>query len=464
MTQTVYTPQRPLDLVLLSPKGPLYRKRGGIFKRSLRYQPLTLTTLSALVPKSLPVNIRLIDESIEELPENFTADLVAMTVITGNAPRAYELAAQMRAKNIPVVLGGPHVTLLPQEALQHADTVCTGYSEQSWPQLIRDFMAGNMQREYRQGADFTLDIPDLPFPERERFDAKHFLTQGVFEATRSCAHNCEFCVAPSAWGRKQFQHPVVWVVEDIRRYVARTGKRKVIFVDLNLVSDIGYAKRLFTALIPLNIQWFGLSTVLIAHNHELMDLMARSGCKGLLLGLETVSDGSLKDAGKKFNGSVDYKELIGDLHRLGIAIQGCFVFGLDHDTTDVFDRTVDLAIDAGIDLPRFSVLTPFPGTPLFKRLEEEQRILTTDWSLYDAQHVVFRPALMSARELELGHERAWKKVYRYRSIAKRLWQARNFKPLALTANLGYRFYAHHLHQYYTCDWPVEHRPAKSGSH
>lgn len=181
MTQTVYTPQRPLDLVLLSPKGPLYRKRGGIFKRSLRYQPLTLTTLSALVPKSLPVNIRLIDESIEELPEDFTADLVAMTVITGNAPRAYELAAQMRAKNIPVVLGGPHVTLLPQEALQHADTVCTGYSEQSWPQLIRDFMAGNMQREYRQGADFTLDIPDLPFPERERFDAKHFLTQGFLK-------------------------------------------------------------------------------------------------------------------------------------------------------------------------------------------------------------------------------------------------------------------------------------------
>lgn len=199
------------------------------------------------------------------------------------------------------------------------------------------------------------------------------------------------------------------MVEDIHRYVARTGKRKVIFVDLNLVSDIGYAKRLFTALIPLNIQWFGLSTVLIAHNHELMELMARSGCKGLLLGLETVSDGSLKDARKKFNGSVDYKELIGDLHRLGIAIQGCFVFGLDHDTTDVFDRTVDLAIDARIDLPRFSVLTPFPGTSLFKRLEEEQRILTTDWSLYDAQHVVFRLALMSAHELELGHERAWKK-------------------------------------------------------
>ncbi len=126
MTPTIYSPQRPLDLVLLSPKGPLYRKQGGIFKRSLRYQPLTLTTLAALVPKSLPVTIRLIDESIEELPDDFTADLVVMTVITGNAPRAYDLTAQFRAKKIPVVLGGPHVTLLPQEALQHADTVCGG--------------------------------------------------------------------------------------------------------------------------------------------------------------------------------------------------------------------------------------------------------------------------------------------------------------------------------------------------
>lgn len=456
-----YGPQRKMKLVLISPKGPLYRSRGGIFKRSLRYQPLTLTTLAALVPKSLPVEISLIDESICDIPENLEADLVGMTVITGTAPRAYELAAGFRAKGISVVLGGPHVTLLPQEAALHADCVCVGYAEQSWPRLINDFLNGEMRAEYRQEEGFHLDAAELPFPERDRFDGKHFLTQAVFEATRACAHNCEFCVAPSAWGRKQFQHPVEWVVNDIRQFVARTGKRKIIFVDLNLVSDIGYAKALFTALIPLKIQWFGLSTVLIAHNHELMELMAKSGCKGLLLGLETVSDGSLKDAGKKFNGSVDYKALIGDLHRLGISIQGCFVFGLDHDTTDVFDRTVELAIDAGIDLPRFSVLTPFPGTPLYRRLEEENRILTKDWSLYDAQHVVFQPKLMSVRELELGHERAWKKVYRYGSIAKRLWNAKNFKPLALTANLGYRFYAHHLHQFYTCDWPIEHAPVRS---
>ncbi|CBG88840.1 conserved hypothetical protein [Citrobacter rodentium ICC168] len=449
-----------MKLVLISPKGPLYRSRGGIFKRSLRYQPLTLTTLAALVPDTLPVDITLIDESISEIPADLEADLIGMTVITGTAPRAYALAASFREKGMTVVLGGPHVTLLPQEAACHADSLCVGYAEQSWPKLIADFLHGNLQPLYQQGDDFHLDDPQLPFPQRERFDSKHFLTQSVFEATRSCTHNCEFCVAPSAWGRKQFQHPVEWVINDIRQFVARTGKRKIIFIDLNLVSDIGYAKALFNALIPLNVKWFGLSTVLIAHNRELMELMARSGCKGLLLGLETISDGSLKDAGKKFNGSVDYKTLIGDLHRLGISVQGCFVFGLDHDTTDVFDRTVELAIDAGIDLPRFSVLTPFPGTPLYRRLEEEKRILTRDWSLYDAQHVVFQPKRMSVRELELGHERAWKKVYRYRSIARRLWNAKNFQPLALTANLGYRFYAHHLHEFYTCDWPIEYSPER----
>lgn len=461
MESHVFTQARKMKLVLISPKGPLYRKRGGIFKRSLRYQPLTLTTLAALTPKDLPIDVTLIDESVTEIPADLTADLIGLTVITGTASRAYFLADRFREKGMKVVLGGPHVTLLPDEAAEHADTICVGYSEQSWPQLLHDFMSGQLQKRYQQAPDFNLDDPNMPFPERHRFNSEDFLTQAVFEATRACTHNCEFCVAPTAWGRKQYQHPVEWVVNDIRQFVERTGKRKLIFVDLNLVSDIGYAKALFTALIPLKIKWFGLSTVLIAHNEELMELMARSGCKGLLLGLETVTTGSLGDAGKKFNSSVNYKELVAKLHKLGISIQGCFVFGLDHDTVDTFDATVELVIDAGIDLPRFSILTPFPATPLYQRLEQEQRILTKNWELYDAQHVVFQPKLMTVKELEDGHERAWKKIYQYNNIVRRLWNAKNFQPLAITANLGYRFYAHNLHKFYTCDWPIEHNPAKS---
>lgn len=440
-----------MKIVLISPKGPLYRYRGGIFRKSLRYQPLTLTTLAALIPPELNPELTLIDEGIMSIPDTLDADIVAMTVITGTAKRAYELAARYRAAGITVVLGGPHVTLIPHEAAEHADTICVGYAEDSWPQLLRDFSAGKLKPAYHQAPDFSLDRPDMPFARRDLFESQNFLTQAVFEASRSCVHDCEFCVAPAAWGRQQYQKPVDWVIEDIRRF----GQKQLIFVDLNLISDKEYARELFTKLIPLNVEWFGLSTVLIAHDREFMELVARSGCKGLLLGLETVTPESLKDAKKRFNSSVNFKEVIGDLHRLNISIQGCFVFGLDHDTPDVFDATVEFAIDAGIDLPRFAVLTPFPGTPLHTRLEREGRILTKDWELYDAQHVVFQPRNMSVRELAEGHERAWKSCYSLSSIGRRLWAARNFRPLALTVNLGYRFYAHNLHRFYTCDWPLQ---------
>ena len=260
---------------------------------------------------------------------------------------------------------------------------------------------------------------------------------------------------PTAWGNRQFQKPVAHVVEDIRR----VGQKRILFVDLNLVADKAYARELFTALIPLKVRWFGLSTVLIAHDPELMELMARSGCRGLLLGLESITAGSLGDANKRFNASVDYKALIEHLHELGIALQGCFVFGLDHDDLDVFDATVAFAIDNAIDLPRFAILTPFPGTPLHTRLAEEGRILTRDWEKYDGQHVVFQPKNMTTQELAEGHERAWKEVYRYGAIARRLWKAGALEPLGIAANLGYRFYAHNLQKFYTCDWPLSAMPS-----
>jgi radical SAM superfamily enzyme YgiQ (UPF0313 family) len=442
-----------MKIALLSPKGPLYRNRGGIFKKSLRYQPLTLTTLAALAPPELDTEFALYDEGIADVPLDLAADLIGITVITGSASRGYELARHYRARGIPVVLGGPHVTLLPDEAMQHADAVCVGYAEESWPQLLRDFAAGKMRRRYDQGHDFALT--NLPFPRRELLDGRHFLTQAVFEATRACAHDCEFCVVPTAWGRRQFQKPVGHVVDDIRR----VGKKRIIFIDLNLISDRAYAAELFAALVPLKVRWFGLSTSLIGRDGELMALMARSGCAGLLIGLESICEASLGDSRKRFNDPSLYGSLISDLHALGISVQGCFVFGHDHDTTDVFDQTVQFAIDAAIDLPRFAILTPFPGTPLHLRLDQAGRILTKNWELYDGQHVVFAPKQMTPRELQAGHERAWREVYSYSSIIRRLGAARTQTPIAIMANLGYRYYAHHLETHYTCDWPIGFRKA-----
>jgi radical SAM superfamily enzyme YgiQ (UPF0313 family) len=446
-----------MKIALISPKGPLYRHRGGIFRKSLRYQPLTLTTLAALVPPELNAEIEVYDEGIQDVPETLNADLIGMTVITGTSKRAYELAAHFRAQGKVVVLGGPHVTLVPHESAMHADAIVVGYAEDAWPELLRDFASGTLKGEYRQAQDFSLDRPDMPFARRDLFSGRQFLTQAVFEATRSCGHDCEFCIAPSAWGRKQLQKPVSWVIEDIRR----VGQRRILFIDLNLVADLEYARSLFSALIPLKVRWFGLSTVLIAHDRELMELMARSGCRGLLLGLESITAGSLGDANKRFNSSVDYEQLITDLHDLGIAVQGCFVFGMDHDSLDVFEATAEFAIRTAIDLPRFAVLTPFPGTPLHQRLADEGRIFTRDWELYDGQHVVFQPRNMSPQQLAAGHERAWKSVYRYSAIARRLWNAGALEPLGIAANLGYRFYAHRLHCFYTCDWHLSVLPSMS---
>jgi radical SAM superfamily enzyme YgiQ (UPF0313 family) len=443
---------KPIRIALISPKGPLYRHRGGIWKKSLRYQPLTLTTLAALVPQEIPVELQLIDEGIADVPLDLEADLIGFTVITGTAPRAYELADCFRQRGIRVVMGGPHVTLIPEDAVPHADAVVVGYAEDSWPQLLRDFSLGNLQPRYRQSAD--LDLADRPFARRDLLPSKKYLTNNVFEATRGCVHNCDFCVVPSAWGRKPLQRPPEQVAADIQQH----GARKLIFVDLNLVADREYAWRLFKALIPLGVQWYGLSTVLLASDPELLELAARSGCRGLLMGLESISVQNLRQNHKGFNSPEKFARVVEALHAHGIALQGCFVFGLDHDEPDVFLKTAEFAVEAKIDLPRFAIVTPFPNTALYKRLEAEGRLFTRDWELYDGQHVVFQPARMSVAELQSGTEAAWKHAYSLRSIARRILHSPAAWPVKLGTNLGYRFYANNLGHFYNCDWIIGRAP------
>lgn len=438
-----------MRIALVSPKGPLYRHRGGIFRKSLRYAPLTLTTLASLVPEELGAHVTIVDEGIQDVPADLDADLVGLTVITGTAPRAYELAARFRARGITVVLGGPHVTLIPDEAQQHADAIVVGYAEDAWPQLLRDVAAGCLQPRYTQAAD--LSLAGRPFPCRDMLPARRFLTTNVFEATRACIHNCDFCVVPAAWGRKPYQKPVEDVVADIRQH----GARKAIFVDLNLIADRAYAARLFEALIPLRIQWYGLATVLLADDAELLALAARSGCRGMLIGLESIVLANLRDTHKGFNRPDRYADVVARLHAHGIAVYGCFVFGMDHDTPDVFLRTARFAVDAAIDLPRFAIVTPFPNTTLYHRLSAEGRILTRNWELYDGQHVVFQPARMTVDELQRGTEQAWRHVYAWGSIARRLRKSPAPWPVRIMSNLGYRYYARHLDRFYNCDWIVD---------
>lgn len=440
---------RPLRLVLLSPKGPLYRHRKGAFGRSLRYMPLTFPTLAALIPDDLPVDLRCIDEGIQEADMGLEADLIGITVITGTAVRAYELAAHYRARGITVVMGGPHVTLAPEDAATHADAIVTGYAEETWPQLLRDFVAGRIRPRYDQSPTLSLDT--LPLPKRDVLPRRRYLTSHVFEATRGCIHDCEFCVVPSAWGRKPLQQPVENIVADLRAMKSR----RAVFVDLNIIADRDYAKRLFTALVPLKIQWYGLATTLLADDLPLLDLAAQSGCRGLLMGLESISPANLKSTRKGFNRPDKYAQVVERLHERRIALQGCFVFGLDGDTPAIFEQTARFAIEAKIDLPRYAIVTPFPGTALYRRLNAEGRITTRNWAQYDGQHVVFEPKGMTPEELQAGTEWAWKETYRWRHIASRMRHTAAPRAIALVTNFGYRRYAHNLHRFYTCGGMIE---------
>ncbi len=434
-----------MKIALISPKGPLYRHRGGIFKKSLRYAPLTLTTLASLVPPDISTDIKIIDEGIEDIDLDLSADLIGMTVITGTAVRAYELSAHFRSRGIPVVLGGPHVTLNPNDAQPHADALVLGYAEETWPELLRDFVAGKMKPRYLQSPNLKLD--NLPFSRRDLLKRGSYLTTHVFEATRGCVHSCDFCVVPFAWGLKPYQKPVKDVVADIQQHWAR----KIIFLDLNLIADRDYAARLFEALIPLQVEWFGLTTTLLVKDRPLLELATQSGCTGLLMGFESIIPDNLHQSKKGFNSPEEYRHLVETLHMYGITLMACFTFGMDQDTPEVFMQTAKLVVDAHIDLPRFAIVTPFPGTALYQRLENENRILTQNWDLYDGQHVVFQPVQMSPEALYEGHERAWKHAYSLRSTMRRFLGSRIQIPVWLIANLGYRFYAHNLQRFYTCD-------------
>jgi radical SAM superfamily enzyme YgiQ (UPF0313 family) len=429
-----------MKIALMAPAGAMHRYNGS-FARSLHYAPLTLATLAALVPQDIEAEIAIFDETVEPLPREIEADLIGMTVITGTSQRVYCWADYYRSRGIPVVLGGVHATLLPQEAKAHADAVVVGYAEQSWPRLLRDFQTGFLQPFYHMNRDFTLR--GRPIPRRDLLKKAGYITTNVVEATRGCVHSCRFCVTPVVTGHTVVTRPISEVIAEVERL---PGK-EVVFIDVNLIANPVYAKTLFTELIPLKKTWFGLVTVNIGKNKDLLSLMAKSGCRGVLIGFESVTDGSLKTIDKPFNKVAEYAELVKKLHNSGIAINGTFVLGTDGDDQSVFARTVDMIQKLRIDLPRYSVMTPFPGTPLYQSLEKEGRIVDRDWSLYDVEHCVIAPKQMSPEELEAGLAWAWRQTYKISAIFERIAVWDTMFPLKIPVNLGYRTYAQKLYHF-----------------
>lgn len=423
-----------MKIAFLAPAGAMHRHNGS-FGKSLHYAPLTLTTLAALVPASLEAEIAIYDETAGTIPLDLDAEIVCITCITGTANRCYRYADYYRSLGKTVVLGGVHPTMLPEEAGLHADVVMTGFSEQTFPKMLLDYQNGCLKPRYDQNEDYTIE--NRVIPKRELLHKKRYITMNTVEAVRGCSLPCTFCAYPAAFGKTVYKRPIKEVVAEIEAL----NSKEVLFPDVNLIADRNYAVELFTAMIPLKKIWMGLVTSSVGIDDELITLFQKSGCKGLLIGFESISQSSQKFIQKGVNKVVEYGELMKKLHHAGILVQGCFAFGGDDEDKSVFERTVEMVIKTKIDLPRYSILTPFPKTELYRQLDAQNRIIERDWALYDVEHCVFQPLKMTKEELEEGTEWAWRETYSYSSIFKRLAPFNNSPFIALPANLGYRGYA-----------------------
>lgn len=429
-------------IAFILPRGAIYRYKTGAFKQMIRYAPLTLPALISLIPKEMNIKVEIYDEGVEIIDvKKIDADLICLTSITGASMRAYEYAKYFKSIGKTVIMGGVHSSLQPEEALQYVDSIAIGLGIETFPQMLKDFKEGSLQRVYKAREDLCYN--DFPIPERDCYKSKRlkFITTNSVQATYGCLNKCKFCVTP--YSSKGYHHrPVEDVVDEIKQIKSNM----FVFVDPSPIED-DYAKELYRAMIPLKKQWASPMTIKIAQDEELLDLAVRSGMKGVLIGFETVSQKALLDIRKGFNSTNRFFNAAQILHKNDVAVMGCFVFGLDSDDKNCFQRTIDFVNEANIDVPRFTINTAYPGTPFYDEMKAQGRIIENDWSMYDCQHVVVKPKNMTVEELQQGHHWAWNEAYKTKSIIKRLSGSRSFLPYAIASNIAYKIYAKNSPKY-----------------
>jgi radical SAM superfamily enzyme YgiQ (UPF0313 family) len=388
-------------------------------------EPLAFAILTGLTPPD--VELDFFDERLEPLPDDHDTDLVALTVETYTARRAYQIATQFRQRGIPVVMGGYHPSFLPEEALAYADAVVMGDAEGIWEQLVRDAQQGKLQQVYRQSKQPSLE--GLKF-DRSIFKGKRYKPLVPVQFGRGCRYACDFCSIHAFYGPQTRQRPVAEVVAEIEAL----DRKHILFVDDNLFVDIPKTEELFRALIPLNIHWTCLVSIDIAKHTHLMDLMAKSGCFAATIGFESLNEGNLRQMKKGWNlKHSDYDTAIRKFHDHGIMIYGTFVFGYDHDMVGSFDITAEFAIRSKFALANFLTLTPTPASRLYDRLVSENRLIFERWWIdpdYRFGQATFHPLRMTADYLPEGCRRARKIFYGYGSILKRA-----FDPAANSRSL-----------------------------
>jgi len=411
-----------VKLKLIAP-AVVDEKRRGMQGRVFQLPPLSLATVAAATPEH--VDVEIIDEAIEPIDYTCDADLVGITTLTRFAPRAYEIADRFRKNGVKVVMGGMHPSALPEESLQHCDSVIVGEAEMIWHTLIKDFEKNRIKKIYKC-KDF-IDMSIIRPPRRDLYKKERYLFTHLVQTTRGCPFNCSFCSVTRFFGKTFRVRPIESVVNEIRNM----NTKIVGFSDDNIFGNRTYARRLFSALKYEGIMWMSQASLNIAEDPELLHLAARSGCKGLFVGLESADDESLTHLNKRFLKPHKFKEAIAKLHDKGLGVMGAFIFGNDNEDASIFKRTLEFAKKIKLDLAQFAVLTPYPGTAIYNKLIKENRIFNPDWAKYDCGNVVFKPLKMTSDKLKEEVDKMWREFYRFDEILLRLVKLGKRLPLQI---------------------------------
>jgi radical SAM superfamily enzyme YgiQ (UPF0313 family) len=392
------------------------RRIGQPYIRTWQMEPLPPAVIAGLTPQD--VDVRFYDDRMEDIPFDEATDLVAISVETYTAKRAYQIASEYRKRGVPVVMGGFHASLAPDEVAQFAESVVVGEAEQVWDQVLRDAERNTLRPLYK--ADGRPSLADLK-PNRGIYAGKRYLPIGLVEAGRGCHFKCDFCAVQTVFNNSQTRRPIDDILEEIQR--VRHKKPLIFFVDDNITSNMEQAKAFFKALIPLKIRWVSQASINAAHDEEFLRLIKASGCQGVLIGFESLNPANLKNMNKGFNlAHGGFETALANLARHDIRLYITFVFGYDEDTIDSFQHTVDFALQHRFYIAAFNHLTPFPGTPLYKRLEKEGRLLYERWWLDDAysyNKIPFSHPHLSPEQLQQGCVDARSRFYSLSSIWRR---------------------------------------------
>ena len=421
-----------MKILLLLPWEKEYKAYRDKFSNKLVYPPLTLVTLAALIPQELGAEINVCDEMAQNFSYDKPYDIVAVSFVTSSSIRAYRIAEKFKNKGSYIVFGGYHTTFMPEEAAKYADTIIIGAAEKAFPQFLRDFSQGKPQTRYEMpcvGSD------DYVVPRRDLLPKRGYLNVPCVVADRGCPNRCEFCAISA------MNPPGPRLVSNVIDEIKSLNTKRLIFFDPNFFYNKKYALELMSGLEDLKVRWACNSTVTTAFDEELINAAQKSGCAGVLFGLESLNRDSLLSTKKEFNDPNDFKKAIDIMHEHNISVNGCFVLGFDSDTKENLSLLPEQVEYLGVNIVRYAILTPVPGSELYTRLENEGRIVTTDWTKYTQNKAVFKPLNMSPQELEKIYAKVWKESYKLRKIWGRIKKAPSFedKILLLGANLGFKY-------------------------